>query len=80
MEGQVSKVQEDSNVRLQTYTGEELTTVGQAMVEVNYEDQECELPIQIIKGNGPALFCRKTDDLDDVLKTHREVFKARCGI
>ena len=39
---------EDSSVRLRTYTGEELTIIGQAMVKVNYEDQECVLPIQNI--------------------------------
>ena len=40
---------ENSNVRLRAYTGKELTIVGQAIVKVYYGDQECELPIQIIK-------------------------------
>ena len=81
---------EDSDVRLKTYTGEELKIIGQAMVKINYENQEHELPIQVIQGNGPALIGRNwlrsirlnweaikrvSDDLDDVLMEHREVFK-----
>ena len=39
---------EDSKLWLRTYTGEEQTIVGHAMVKVNDEDQECVLPIQNI--------------------------------
>ena len=85
---------EDSDVRLKTYTGEELKIIGQAMVKINYENQEHELPIQVIQGNGPALIGRNwlrsirlnweaikrvSDDLDDVLMEHREVFKDELG-
>ena len=84
----------DSNVRLKTYTGEELKIVGQTVVNVQYENQECELPIQVIQGNGPALLGRNwlrnirlnwgtikriSEDLDDVLTKHREVFKDELG-
>ena len=49
---------EPSNIRLKTYTGEELKVLGQATVAIKYGEQNCNLPVQIVKGNGPALFGR----------------------
>ena len=85
---------EPSNIRLKTYTGEELKVLGQATVAIKYGEQNCNLPVQIVKGNGPALFGRNwlkdiklnwgtikkvTYDLDDVLTRHKEVFKDELG-
>ena len=85
---------EHSNVRLRTYTCEELTIIGQATVKVKFEYQECELPVQIIKGNRPALLGQNwlrnirlnwgtikhiSDDLDDVLTKHRKVSEDKLG-
>ena len=43
-----------SPVHLRTYTGEKLNVVGQTQVEVKYEGQNCNLPIQIVQGNVPV--------------------------
>lgn len=47
-----------SSARLSTYSGEPLTVLGKAMVDVEYEGQTERLPLQIIKGSGPSLFGR----------------------
>ena len=49
---------EPSPLKLKTYTGEHLKIKGQASVEVNYNGQNVTLPLQIVKGSGPALFGR----------------------
>ena len=49
---------EKSQIKLRTYTEETLDIIGQAHVEVTYEDHTANLPIQIIKGQGPSLFGR----------------------
>ena len=43
---------------LSTYSGEPLTVLGKAMVDVEYEGQTEGLPLHIIKGSGPSLFGR----------------------
>ena len=77
-----------STVHLKTYTGEELKVLGQTHVDINYEGQNCKLPLQLVEGNEPALFGRNwlktiklnwgtikkvTSDLDDVLTKHKQV-------
>jgi hypothetical protein len=49
--GSVSKLQ-NSKV---TYTGEKLTILGSAKVEVEHNNQTCELRLVVLKGNGLTL-------------------------
>ena len=85
---------EKSAIKLHTYTGEALDIIGQAHVQVAYQDQTANLPLQIIKGKGPSLFGRNwlTDiklnwgsikkiscDLDNVLIKHKSVFDDELG-
>ena len=85
---------EKSQIKLRTYTGETLDVIGQAQVEVTYQNQTANLPIQIVKGQGPSLFGRNwlrdiklnwgsikkiNSDLDNVLTQHQSVFKDELG-
>ena len=85
---------EKSQVKLRTYTGETLDVIGQTQVEVTYQNQTANLPIQIVKGQGPSLFGRNwlrdiklnwesikkiSSDLDNVLTQHQSVFKDELG-
>ncbi len=47
-----------SEVNLRTYTGELVTTLGQFNVEVVHNSQAFELPLLVVKGNGPSLLGR----------------------
>ena len=47
-----------TNVKLKTYTGEKIEVLGQIQVTVKYQDQVCELPLIVVKGNGFPLFGR----------------------
>ena len=79
---------------MKTYTGEALEIIGQALVEVTYQDQTTKLSLQILKGNGPNLFGRNwlkniklnwgsikkiSCDLDSMLSRHQSVFKDELG-
>ena len=79
---------------MKTYTGEALEIIGQALVEVTYQDQTTKLSLQILKGNGPNLFGRNwlkniklnwgsikkiSCDLDSMLSSHQSVFKDELG-
>jgi hypothetical protein len=44
-----------SKVKLKTYTGEIVSPEGVGMVKVRYGQQECRLPVTVVKGNVPAL-------------------------
>ena len=83
-----------SQVKLRTYTGEALDIVGQAHVQIAYQHQTANLPLQIIKGRGPSLFGRNwlrdiklnwgsikkiSCDLDNVLAKHKSVFNDELG-
>ncbi|KAL9984702.1 hypothetical protein ACROYT_G007028 [Oculina patagonica] len=85
---------EESKMKLRTYTGEALEILGQARVEVTYQGQTANLPLQVIKGQGPSLFGRNwlrniklnwgsikkiSSDLDNVLTRHQSVFKDELG-
>ena len=77
------------------YTGEALDINGQVHVQVAYQDQTANLPLQIIKGKGPkGLFGRNCPrditlnwgsikkiswDLDNVLPKHKSVFNDALG-
>ena len=79
-----------TTVKLKTYTGEELKVIGQVQVDICYEGQNCQLPLPVIKGNGPALLGRNwlkniklnwgtikkvANDLDDVLSNTKRYLK-----
>ena len=46
--------QEKSQIRVLTYTGEELKLVGKAVVKVCFENQEV-LDLLVVEGSGPSL-------------------------
>ena len=85
---------EESQIKLRTYTGEALDIIGQTNVQVTYQDQIANLPLQIIKGKGPSLFGRNwlrniklnwgsikkvSCDLDNVLAKHKSIFNDELG-
>ncbi len=45
-------------IRLQTYTGEELKLVGEASGWVQYQSQQKDLSLVVVKGTGPSLLGR----------------------
>ena len=49
---------QQSGVKLHTYTGEQVVVVGSVTVTVCYNMQVIELPLLIVKGEGPSLFGR----------------------
>jgi hypothetical protein len=55
--GTVSKLQ-SSKVSLFTYTGEKLIISGSAMVQVKHNNQTQELPLVVLKKDGPTLLGR----------------------
>ena len=48
----------NSNVQLQTYTGESLAILGTIHVEVHCNNQTATLPLVVVKGRGPSLLGR----------------------
>ena len=49
---------QQSSVKLHTYTGEQVVVVGSVTVTICYNTQVVELPLLIVKGEGPSLFGR----------------------
>ena len=49
---------ETTSVILTTYTGEKITVLGKLIVEVKYGKQHKQLPLYVVKGNGPSLLGR----------------------
>ena len=49
---------EPSDLKLRTYSGEELELVGEATVKVTYDQQEEDLSLLVVKGSGPSLLGR----------------------
>ena len=47
-----------SKACLCTYSGESITVIGQAEVEVCYEEQRVKISLLVVKGEGPSLFGR----------------------
>ena len=54
----VEKALQQSRVRLRTYSGEPLKVAGQRKVLVLYGDQQAELLLVVVEGNGASLFGR----------------------
>ena len=49
---------EKSDVKLHTYSGEQLTILGELQVTVHYNEQTVTLPLIVVQGSGPNLFGR----------------------
>ena len=49
---------QESQVKLKTYSGEQLIVKGVIEVEVQYVDQQAQLQLVVARGNGPSLFGR----------------------
>ena len=49
---------ESTSVILATYTGEKISVLGQIMVDVKYGKQHKQLPLYVVKGDGPSLLSR----------------------
>ena len=47
-----------SNVKLHTYSGEQLSVFGELQVTVYYNEQKVSLPLIVLQGSGPNLFGR----------------------
>ena len=47
-----------SNVRLCSYSGEDIPVVGSMDVNINYKGQVAYLPLVVVKGKGPNLLGR----------------------
>ena len=47
-----------SSVNLRTYAGEKLELLGSIKMPVKYKEQDRELPLLVVKGNGPSLLGR----------------------
>ena len=47
-----------SSIRLKTYTGERVQVIGEATVEMCYNQQKESLPLIVVAGGGPALLGR----------------------
>ena len=83
-----------SAVILKTYSGEQLTVLGQAQVKVAYKNQEIEAPLIVLAGDDPTLFGRNwlqllqldwkeirymTTAIDTLLQKHEVLFKDELG-
>ena len=82
-------------VKLRTYTGEEIGVVGCINVKVQSYRQEAQLPLLVVKGEGPSLLgrnwltklqlnwhkisVRTNQSLEHILKQHGSVFKDELG-
>ena len=49
---------QESTVLLKAYTGQPIKIAGQAKVDVTYGEQEANMPLIIVEGEGPSLFGR----------------------
>ena len=86
-------VLEKSEVKLKTYTGEEVNILGSAKVDVRYHNQNIHLQVQVVDGAGPnlmgrdwmSMFCLTVHNLDqhdtlkEVLQKHAVVFTEEVG-
>ena len=81
----------ESNMRLQTYSGQPIAVQGRVEVVVNYGQQTTKLPLLVVEGDGPSLFGRnllkhikqytelEKTTLDQVLAHHQSVLLDGLG-
>jgi transposase InsO family protein len=63
-----------SAIRLRAYTGNQIPVVGEARVDVKYQDQQSSLTLYVVHGDGPKLVGR------DWLRKIRLDWKALCMV
>ena len=76
------------------YTGQKLPVLGQMNVTVEYEDQQAQLPVLIVLGDGPALWGRSwlsaiclnwpsikhiSQGVESILSWYPDLFKEEFG-
>ena len=82
--------------KLRTYSGEQLTVLGQQEVQVRHGEQMAKLPLLVVKGEGPSLLGPnglrvfrldwkvihqlRGGKLPELLEYHGEVFQTELGI
>ena len=66
-----------TNVRLCTYLKEPIQVVGSACVNVVYEDQRAQLPLIVVKGDGPTLLGRNW--LKKLILNWSQLHYTRCA-
>ena len=90
-EGKVPQLKK-SVLRLKSYTGQQLKTLGMVETEIQYQNHTQVVPLTVVEGNGPSLLGRdlirefsvmkisqRNLTLQDVLSKHEEVFKKGLG-
>ena len=93
--GKDRSVLQESQVHLQTYTGEEIPIFGSCSVTVQYKDQSQTLSVIVVPGRGPnflgrdwlaqlkldweTIFWTQRATLAQVLNAHKEVFDETLG-
>ena len=90
-EGKVPQLKK-SVLRLKSYTGQQLKTLGMVETEIQYQNHTRVVPLTVVEGNGPSLLGRdlirefsvmkisqRNLTLQDVLSKHEEVFKKGLG-
>lgn len=65
------------DVKLRSYTGEEIPVKGTITVSVQHGEQRQELPLLVVRGGGPSLLGR--DWLDKLPLDWREIFRMQSG-
>ena len=84
-----------SSVRLRTYSGEPITVLGQIEANVQYKEQKAQLPLLVVKCQGPTLLGRgwlqrlqldwseihsiRSNPLQALLDRHAPVFQEGLG-
>jgi len=83
-----------SDILLRTYTGEPLQVLGTFTTRVKYKEQQADLPLLVVDGNGPSLFGRNwlssitldwreikrlSTGVDGLLQQYQEIFKDELG-
>ncbi|CAM1308578.1 Uncharacterised protein r2_g1856 [Pycnogonum litorale] len=83
------------DIRLLSYTKDTIFVLGEISVDVELDGQKGQLPLVIVKGNGPSLLGRNwlqhlrvdwhsifsvhTGALDSIMKRHEDVFSDKLG-
>lgn len=83
-----------SDTMLKTYTGEPIKVLGTFNAKVKYENQQHNLPLLVVDGDGPSLFGRNwlssitlnwksirhlSTGLDGLLQKYKDIFKDELG-